>query len=217
MSKNKSLYRPAVSAKIKQELHDEAGGKCANPGCPTRVTENHHIKEWHVYRTHDAKDMIAICPTCHHHAHHGKLKIDEAAIRSWKRLRVTPSNAGHLYIEPGPPPRMLMGRIYLARKSGDGALVFRLSERNQVSFRILPGNLMMTSLVISDPVGEPLVEVRENHLTHSLREGVEFDSRPGRLRVTVAATGEFVPRAMIDLYQASNPPAASSKMIELRY
>ena len=155
--------------------------------------------------------MIAICPTCHYHAHHGEMKIDELTIRSWKKARRNASNTGYLYIEPDPLPRMLMGRIYWKRQVGDGALVFQLSVRNQVSFRVIPGNILLVSLTLADSAGNALVELRDNHLTHAPRDGVSFDSRPGRLRVSVPATGEFVSRAMIDGYQTSNPPGTLVK------
>ncbi|MBI3416753.1 MAG: HNH endonuclease [Verrucomicrobia bacterium] len=205
MTKNKSNYRPAVPPETKRDLYREAGNKCANPGCPNRLVELHHIHEWHVYQTHDAKHMIAICPTCHGHAHYGEMKIEESTIRSWKKARPNPSNTGYLYIEPGPPPRILMGRIYWNRKDGDGAIVFQLSARNQVSFRVIPGNILLASLVVSDPVGNAIVELRENHLIHARREGVKFEQRPGQLRVTVPATDEFVSCAMIDNFQTSYP------------
>ena len=205
MAKNKSNLRPAVPPQIKRELYREAGNKCANRGCLNQLVELHHIREWHVYQTHDAKHMIALCPTCHHYAHHGEMKIDESTIRSWKKARRNPSNTGYLPIERGPPPRMLMGRIYWKRKDGDGAVIFQLFARNQVSFRVIPGNILLTSLVVSDPAGNAMVELRKNHLTHALREGVKLESRPGRLRVTVPATGEFVSRAMIDSFQTSYP------------
>jgi hypothetical protein len=206
MARKKSPHRPAVPWEIKCRLYREAGNKCANPGCPSQFVELHHIHEWHVYQTHDTEHMIAICPTCHYHAHHGEIKIDESTIRSWKKARRNPSNTCYLYIEPGPPPRMLMGRIYWTRKDGDGAVVFRLSARNQVTFRVIPGNILFVSLVLSDPAGHAIVELRENHLTHALREGVKLESRPGRLRVTVPAVDEFVSRAVIDGYETSNPP-----------
>ena len=45
---------------IKNQLIEEAAGKCANPGCPNRLVQFHHIREWAVCRTHDAAHMIAI-------------------------------------------------------------------------------------------------------------------------------------------------------------
>jgi hypothetical protein len=203
--KKKSNYRPAVRPEVKLRLYREAGNKCANPGCPTQAVEFHHIKEWHVYKTHDEQHMIAICPTCHYYAHHSEMKIDDSTIRSWKKARRTPSNTGYLYVEPGPPPRVLIGRIYWRRKDGDGAVVFRLSPRNRVSFRVIPGNILCVTLILSDPAGNAIVQMRENHLI-TRREGVTLESRPGRLRVSVPATNEFISSAMIDAYQASNPP-----------
>ena len=55
--------RPKVPPAIKRALYAEAGYKCANPGCCTRLQELHHIRQWSVYQTHDGSEMIAICPT----------------------------------------------------------------------------------------------------------------------------------------------------------
>jgi hypothetical protein len=151
--------------------------------------------------------MIAICPTCHTHCHHGEMKIDEAVIRNWKKAKRNPSNTGYLYIEPGVPPRMLMGCIYWTRKDGGGAVIFRLSTKNCVTFRVIPGNILFVSLTLSDPVGKVIVELRENHLIGALREGVKLESHPGRLRITAPATSEFISQAIVNSYAASNPPA----------
>lgn len=211
MAKSKTTYRPSVPVDIKRQLYRESGDKCANPGCPNRLMELHHIHEWHVYQTHDSEHMIAICPTCHHYAHHGEMKIDETTLRSWKTISRNQSNIGHLYIEPGPPPRVLIGCMYWARKDGDGAVIFRLSASNQLSFRVIPGNILIASLAISDPMGNSVVILQENHLEHANRDGVKLESRPGRLRVTVPATEEYVHRSMIDAYEASEPPASLIK------
>ena len=58
-----------VDPKVKKRLIQEAGNKCANPGCPVRRTHTHHIRKWAVYQTNDEQEMIAVCPSCHDAIH----------------------------------------------------------------------------------------------------------------------------------------------------
>src|SRR5262249_4117526 len=137
--KTKTNYRSKVSPDIKLALYLEAGNKCANPGCPNVMVEFHHIQQWHVYQTHDQAHMIAICPTCHSHAHYGQLKIDDETIRSWKAIDRPPSTRGHIYVEPGEECRILLGSIYVTNgpSNPQGLIVFNLSQNNQLSFRVV--------------------------------------------------------------------------------
>lgn len=106
---------------------------------------------------------------------------------------------------------MLMGRIYWKRQDGNGTAVFRLSARNEVRFRVVEPNILVVALTLSNPAGDVVVQMRDNHLTHETCQGLSLDSRPGRLRVTVPATNDFVSAAMINRYESSNPPAALVK------
>jgi hypothetical protein len=200
--RQRTTYRPAVPAATKRILYGEAGNKCANPGCPHRLVELHHIREWHVYQTHDAKHMIAICPTCHNYAHHGELRIDEHTIRSWKKIVRNPYNRGYLYIEPGPNPRVLLGSIFLTRRQGGGLVIFDFGDSTKLSFRVLAGNVLLVSMKLTSPDGRLIVEVRDNHLEHALAPGVIYQARPGRHRVTVPSTGGYVPQPILDAYLA---------------
>jgi hypothetical protein len=106
--------RPKVPPDIKRQLADEAGGKCANPGCSNRVTELHHIWVWAAARKHDATHMIALCGGCHDAAHRGILRLDDATLYGWKEiLRETPATHDHFYVEPttNARPRLLLGSI----------------------------------------------------------------------------------------------------------
>src|SRR6202000_2926571 len=95
--------RLAVPIEIRRRLIEEAGGKCANPGCASFRTHLHHIDEWAVYETHDGDDMIAICPTCHDAVHNGPLAIDDATLRRWKEIDRQPVRRDLIYVEPGDP------------------------------------------------------------------------------------------------------------------
>src|SRR5436190_22824634 len=106
--------RPKVRADVRRRLVDEAGGKCANPGCPTPRTHLHHIAEWAVYQAHDEEEMIAVCPTCHDAIHDGQLEIDDDTIYAWKAIeRPKSTRRDHVYVEPGESPTLAIGTMSL--------------------------------------------------------------------------------------------------------
>src|SRR5437870_10166428 len=93
--------RTKVPSRLKQELRDEAGGKCANPGCSARRVHFHHIREWHVYETHDGVHMVAVCPTCHDAITHGEIEITDETIYRWKGIkRTSQAIRSEIYVEP---------------------------------------------------------------------------------------------------------------------
>jgi len=52
-SKKSKALNPSRTPQValKKLLIEEAGYKCANPGCSNRLIEIHHIKEWSIYHT----------------------------------------------------------------------------------------------------------------------------------------------------------------------
>lgn len=96
---------------LKKYLLEEAGYKCANPGCSNRLIEIHHIKEWCIYYTHDKAHMIAVCPACHDTITRGNLRIDDETLYRWKNITRGELNHDHIYVERGSPVRMLFGSI----------------------------------------------------------------------------------------------------------
>jgi hypothetical protein len=86
------------------------------PGCPNQLVEIHHIHEWHVYQTHDASHMIAICPSCHDAVDRGSLQISDDELYRWKGIdRKEALSTGHIFIEPGEAPRLLLGSLVVTR------------------------------------------------------------------------------------------------------
>src|SRR5258708_3578759 len=175
MAQKKISYRPRVPLPIKLALYRDAGQKCANPGCPNTMLELHHINEWHIYQTHSQADMIAVCPTCHGQAHRGQLVIDDETIRRWKGIHRSASVRGHIYVEPGDISRVLLGCVYVTNglTLDSGMTVFALSERNQLRFRVVDGDIMLLNLTVTDAAGHELVRVVDGHLKHGAKEPVQ--------------------------------------------
>ena len=74
-----------------------------------RRLEFHHIKQWHVYKTHDETEMVAVCPVCHDAIHHGEIKIDDETVHRWKAIKGYPTTSHVLTIEPGKHPLLFIG------------------------------------------------------------------------------------------------------------
>ena len=124
MAESQRKIKPA----LKRLLIERAGGKCANPGCSNWRVHIHHIKHWAVYKTHSATDMIAVCPSCHDAAHHGRLKISDELLYEWKAIvRAGTPDTAHLYVEPSAQLKILTGSIAIAT-ANDQAVVFELSN-----------------------------------------------------------------------------------------
>ncbi len=208
-AKKNPNHRPNVGAKLKQALIKEAGFKCANPGCPNALVELHHIKEWHVYKRHDQGDMIAICPTCHSHAHHGRLNIDDATIRSWKRIPRTKQPRGHIYIEPSKRVSIVLGTLlFTSDQVGPrSTTVFELSSHNRLGFRVAGTDIIHLSLSVSDSSGRLVLEVVDGHVNHSTEPSIQYESRPGRVRVTAPATTDYLPDEVVSQCFGPNCPA----------
>jgi hypothetical protein len=105
----------------------EAGDKCANPGCSRPRVHIHHIKHWSVYKTHNAADMIAVCPSCHDEIHNGKLKISDDDLYTWKQVERKPTSEhrAHIYVEPAQPARLLTGSLTIETTNAN-LIVFEL-------------------------------------------------------------------------------------------
>jgi len=186
-----ATHRTHVPEPIKRTLIEQAGRKCANPGCPVTLLELHHIKEWHIYQTHDAEHMIALCATCHDSIDRGDLQIPDETLYRWKRIdRPASVKTGHIYVEPGPAPKLLLGSI--AVQGDSDVLVFDMSERQRLSFAVRDNEIMLLNLKISDTQGDLLLDVVDGYV----RKGsapIRLRTRQGAVEVPGGLDSPFVP------------------------
>lgn len=131
-----------IKPNVKRRLYEEAGNKCANPGCPVWRSHIHHIKQWAVYKAHNTPDMIAICPSCHDEVHHGVLGITDDILYSWKLIiRNRFPDTAPIHVEPAPVLKLLTGSICLMNDT-ERRVVFKLSDNNELSIRVLDGDIL---------------------------------------------------------------------------
>jgi len=183
--------RPPVKKDMKERLIKEAGMKCANPGCTNYRVHIHHIREWAIYKTHDEKHMIAICPACHDEVHYGVLKIDDATVYRWKNIKRTKNNRDQLIIEPDLDSKLLLGTINVTGPSG--VTVFELSNSNKLGFKLVDGDIFLMNLSIRDLNNEETIKVVENHVKYKLDEKIEYTRRNGRIKITTSNFLDFIP------------------------
>lgn len=209
MAESQRRIKPA----LKRILIEKAGGKCANPGCANWRVHIHHIKHWAVYKSHTAEDMIAVCPSCHDSAHHGRLKITDEQLYDWKRI-ARPSNPGavNIYVEPAPTLKLLTGSLCVA-STNDQAAVFELSNTNHLKLRVLDRDLLQVSSRLLDQRGNELLRVVENNVRVSKDKRITFDYRAGRARVMVPATDEFAPSWLVEQVRFQDPGFAADGWI----
>lgn len=199
---------------LKRLLIEKAGGKCANPGCSNWRVHIHHIKHWAVYKAHEAHDMIAICPSCHDAAHHGRLKITDELLYTWKGVvRPDTPNTVHLYVEPATPLLKLLTGSFCISTTNDQATVFELSNTNHLKIRVLDGDLLQVSARLLDQMGNELLRVVENHVRVTKDPRISFDYRAGRVRVIVPATDAFAPTWLVDQIRSQDASYAADGRI----
>ena len=137
-------HRRRIPKPIKGQLVLEAGDKCANPGCPNWRSHIHHIRHWAVYKAHDSDHMIAICPSCHDSVHYAG-GISDDTLYAWKKIiRPEGEFRSHIYVEPAKDIRVLTGSMCVETENSSGA-VFKLSNANTFSLRILDGDIFISS------------------------------------------------------------------------
>lgn len=203
----KAIHRPEISNHAKKRLRAEAGGKCANPGCPTKRTQIHHIREWAVYRTHDEAHMIAICPTCHDAVHHGRLEISDETLYRWKTSQ--PSDAaqrGMFYVQPAPHRRLHLGTIWVTREAGEVS-AFNLGPDAFVTVVIEEDDILLIDLRVTARDGTELARIsRYGHTKMpTSHDGVEVREHPGTIAVSIPCNERYLPEWLINKVQKEDP------------
>ncbi len=179
-----------IPTKVRKTLIEEAGGKCANPGCPNQLIHIHHIERWHIHKAHNSESMVAICPACHDQVDRGELRITDAETLAWKELRREEQQSGHVYIEPGDPVELLLGTLSV--RGRDGLFVLDIDEGNQLSFVVEDGDLLFLHGILTSYSGEPLVRIIGNHVK-PIGPDVLLKRRTGRLLLNVRDRSTIVP------------------------
>jgi hypothetical protein len=205
--------RTNVPPKLKEELREQAGGKCANPGCPATRTHLHHINEWAVYETHDGEHMIAICPNCHDDVHHGQLVITDETVYAWKHIKRIPNRRDLVYVDPGESSKFLLGTIAVTGESG--VTVFELGDSTKLGFTVKDGDIMLVNLAVSTIAGDEVLRVVDGHVRHEAVDPVTYERVQGHSRVTAPLSEDFMPGWAVRKLRQAEPAFASDGRLTL--
>jgi hypothetical protein len=190
-------YRKPIPVKIKEALLREAGNKCANPGCPNKITESHHIREYSVYQAHDPEKMIAVCPTCHACVKRGTLKIDDDTLYAWKKINRDPESekVGHIYTEPCDLTTLLLGTISI--RGRDGVNIFEITPNIRLSFILRDNDLCLLNIQIADLRNRNVVRIIDNYVKKvDQSSDLSYAQRPGKVVITTSKRSRFIPEWM---------------------
>jgi hypothetical protein len=213
---------PAPRKKLKPAekaaIVEEAGNKCANPGCSNWRVHIHHIKHWAVYESNDQSILIAVCPSCHDAIHHGQLNITDETLYAWKGIeRSSKPKTTHIYVEPSENIKLLAGSIALS-STNESATIFELSENNKLSFRVLDGDINLLNIAISDIHGNDVIKVKDNYIKILDDNLVSFEQVPGHVRISTSHADDFIPSRFLNIMRAEQPDFAimgSAILLEL--
>lgn len=144
-----------------------------------------------MYQTHDAEHMIAICAACHDSVDRGQLQISDEALYRWKGIdRTSATNIGHIFVEPGEAPRLLLGSI--SARGDSGLIVFESSEQQRLSFVVRDGEIMLLNLKISSPDGSLVLDVVDGYVRKQ-EPSIEYRTRPGAVEVPAGFNSPLIP------------------------
>jgi hypothetical protein len=205
MSAPRKKLKPAEKAAIV----DEAGNKCANPGCSNWRVHIHHIKHWAIYESNDQSILIAVCPSCHDAIHHGHLNITDETLYAWKGIKRSPKpKTTHIYVEPSENIKLLTGSIALS-STNESATIFELSENNKLSFRVLDGDINLLNIAISDIHGNDVLKVKDNYIKILDDNLVSFEQVPGHVCISTSHAEDFIPTRFLNIMREEQPDYAN--------
>jgi hypothetical protein len=137
--------------------------------------------------------MIAICPSCHDQVHHGVLRISDETLRSWKGIaRSKIPTSAQIYVEPSSKLQLRIGAIAVLANREEVRL-FKLSEANHLSLRVLDKDVLQVNASLKDQNGKEILRVVENIVRVADDTEVLFDYQAGHARITVPASEKYVP------------------------
>ncbi len=143
--------------KVLQALRAEVGFLCPVPHCGSPFLTWHHFDPpWHQGREHRFEGMVALCPTCHKQADHGRWSRGE--LQKFKCVRA-PAAAYRARLPWSDRPFLLrVGGIYCVESP---ALV-RLSNRTVLGVNRQSSGCFNLSLVVPSANNDIAIEIQNN-------------------------------------------------------
>ncbi|MHA6574578.1 HNH endonuclease signature motif containing protein [Pseudomonas yamanorum] len=189
----------SIPKKTREKLIYEAGGKCANPGCDNTRLQIHHIKQWSIYKTHDAKHMIAICPTCHDACHFGRLKITDDQLYQWKKIvKNEEHEEAHIFVSSSSKTLISAGTVAFQQTKERNTVLFDLPSKNKLEFSV-NNEYLSVSATLFDRDDQLVFRITNNMIKVHTSKDVILEQRTGKFRVTVPVNKFYLPATALTL------------------
>ena len=139
---------------IKRKLRQESNFGCCKHGNP--IIEYHHIIPWHQTEAHNEKDMMVLCPTCHH-------SIDSYSEENQKKIKNNPynksniNNNGTLIVSQG-ICAINTGAITLF---GDGPIITS-NKKSYLEFYVNNDNILELTLTLFNQIKKNILKIKKN-------------------------------------------------------
>lgn len=203
----------SIPRKTKEKLIHEAGGKCANPGCDNRRLQVHHIKHWAIYKTHDDKHMIALCPSCHDACHFGNLKISDDQLYDWKGIEKNDEySEAHLFVASSKSTLISAGTLALQQRAERRTIVFELSNKNKFEFSV-KDEYLSVSTTLYDMNDKIVLQITNNNIKVHSDSDIKLENRPGIFRATVPLRKFYLPANAFFLMRQVEPGYGADGML----
>lgn len=197
--------RSKIGTLKKKQLISEAGGKCANPGCSAWRVHIHHIKQWSVYKTHDNKHMIAVCPNCHDQIHNGSIRFSDEELYKWKEFsRTSDYVRGHIYVEPNDKHKIIFGSVSFTT-TNNSVVLFDSKNGGHLGYRVLDEDTVLVNARLLDSNGRELIRVHENNIKHRVSDGLSLIVAPGRVVLKSTALYNYASRRLVSFAEKTYP------------
>lgn len=195
----------SIPRKTREKLIFDAGGMCANPGCNNTRLQIHHIKYWAIYKTHDEKHMIAVCPTCHDACHFGQLKITDEQLYQWKNIAKNEEHVeANIFVPSSSNTLISAGTIGFRQLTERKTIVFDLSNENKLEFSLKDEYLEVSTTLI-DRNNCTVLKVTNNKLKAYVNNDIHLEQIQGRFRVTVPVDKFYLPATALLLMRNIEP------------
>lgn len=125
------------------------------------------------------------------------------------RESLSVSTTSHIYVEPGEPPRLLLGSFCVQGESG--LVVFDLSPMHKLSFAVRDNDILLLNVKLASPDGKPLLDVVDGYV-RKRADDVELRSRSGKVEVPGGLQSPYVPRWLRPLLTREDPFYATLRL-----
>uniref|UniRef100_F4C2D6 HNH endonuclease n=1 Tax=Sphingobacterium sp. (strain 21) TaxID=743722 RepID=F4C2D6_SPHS2 len=146
-----------IPAAVNRKISERDQFKCA--WCGNRITERHHIEEYHLGGKHTVDNLILLCPICHTMIHKGQISALDLVDRRSLRANVSRSQSRFDFDLNGVDPTFLIG----GGEFTSCPIILKCGEQSFLSYKQGDDAELLISCRFYDKSGELIFWMSENY------------------------------------------------------